>query len=68
MLSFIVPTHNEDAWLGRYLLAVQTAVEPTGDQHEIIVVDDPSALRGPDGFPSREGLDLWHRPQRERTQ
>jgi glycosyltransferase involved in cell wall biosynthesis len=26
------------------------------------------ALRGPDGFRKREGLDLWYHPQREKTQ
>lgn len=42
MLSFIVPAHNEEAWLGRCLSAIQTAAVETGEQHEVIVVDDAS--------------------------
>jgi glycosyltransferase involved in cell wall biosynthesis len=42
MLSFIVPAHNEQVWLGRCLSAIQTAVGAVGEAHEVIVVDDAS--------------------------
>jgi glycosyltransferase involved in cell wall biosynthesis len=42
MLSFIVPAHNEQAWLGRCLAAIQAAAGTDAEVHEVIVVDDAS--------------------------
>jgi glycosyltransferase involved in cell wall biosynthesis len=42
MISFIVPAHNEEAWVGRCVSAIRSAVEPLAEPHEIIVVDDAS--------------------------
>jgi glycosyltransferase involved in cell wall biosynthesis len=42
MISFIVPAHNEEAWVGRCVLAIRSGVEFLGEPHEIIVVDDAS--------------------------
>ena len=43
MISFIIPAHNEEAWVGRCVSAIRSALESTGDPHEIIVVDDASS-------------------------
>jgi glycosyltransferase involved in cell wall biosynthesis len=42
MVSFIIPAHNEAAWIGRTLGAIRTAAESVGGPYEIIVVDDAS--------------------------
>jgi glycosyltransferase involved in cell wall biosynthesis len=42
MISFIVPAHNEESYLGRSLAAIHEAVGTTGQSYEIIVVDDAS--------------------------
>jgi glycosyltransferase involved in cell wall biosynthesis len=42
MLSFIVPAHNEQAYLERTLLAIHESARDTGQEYEIIVVDDAS--------------------------
>jgi glycosyltransferase involved in cell wall biosynthesis len=42
MISFIVPAHNEEAWIGRCLAAIDGAVDPAMPAHEVIVVDDAS--------------------------
>jgi glycosyltransferase involved in cell wall biosynthesis len=42
MLSFIVPAYNEEFELARSLAATRTAAEATGEEYEIIVVDDGS--------------------------
>ncbi|HZQ45471.1 MAG TPA: glycosyltransferase [Verrucomicrobiae bacterium] len=42
MISFIVPAHNEEAWIGRCLSAIRHTLETVGHQYEIIVVDDSS--------------------------
>lgn len=42
MLSFIIPAHNEERWIGRSVSAIRTAMEPIGEPYEIIVVDDAS--------------------------
>jgi glycosyltransferase involved in cell wall biosynthesis len=42
MISFIVPAHNEEAWVGRCVSAIRNAAESLGEPHEIIVVDDAS--------------------------
>jgi glycosyltransferase involved in cell wall biosynthesis len=42
MISFIVPAHNEEAWIGRCVSAIRSGLEPIDEPHEIIVVDDAS--------------------------
>jgi glycosyltransferase involved in cell wall biosynthesis len=42
MISFIIPAHNEEAWVGRCVSAIRNAAESLGEPHEIIVVDDAS--------------------------
>jgi len=42
MISFIVPAHNEEAWVGRCISAIHSGTEFLGEPHEIIVVDDAS--------------------------
>ena len=42
MTSFIIPAHNEEAWVGRCLSAIRSAMESAGTEHEMIVVDDGS--------------------------
>lgn len=42
MVSFVVPAHNEEAWIIRSLQAIGTAAQQLGTAHEIIVVDDAS--------------------------
>ena len=43
MISFIVPAHNEEAWVGRCVSAIRSGLESLGEPHEIIVVDDASS-------------------------
>ncbi|MGA2243705.1 MAG: glycosyltransferase [Verrucomicrobiota bacterium] len=42
MISFIVPAHNEEAWVGRCVSAIRGGLESIDEPHEIIVVDDAS--------------------------
>jgi glycosyltransferase involved in cell wall biosynthesis len=42
MLSFIVPAHNEERWLGRCLRSIHLAMEQVREPYEVIVVDDAS--------------------------
>ena len=41
-ISFIVPAHNEEAWIGRCLSAIHDAMKSVGESYEVIVVDDAS--------------------------
>jgi glycosyltransferase involved in cell wall biosynthesis len=43
MISFIVPTHNEEAWVGQCVSAIRSGVESLAEPYEIIVVDDDSS-------------------------
>ena len=43
MISFIVPAHNEEAWVGRCVSCIHSGAESLGEPHEIIVVDDASS-------------------------
>jgi glycosyltransferase involved in cell wall biosynthesis len=43
MISFIVPAHNEEAWVGRCVSAIRNGAESLGEPHEIIVLDDASS-------------------------
>lgn len=42
MISFIVPAHNEEAWVGRCISAIHGGAEFVGEPYEIVVVDDAS--------------------------
>lgn len=42
MISFIVPAHNEEAWIGRCLAAIRSAMDEVGEAYEIVVADDAS--------------------------
>ena len=43
MISFIVPAHNEEAWVGRCVSAIRSGLKSLGEPYEIIVVDDASS-------------------------
>jgi glycosyltransferase involved in cell wall biosynthesis len=42
MISFIVPAHNEERWIGSCLASIQAAMEQVAEPYEVIVVDDAS--------------------------
>ena len=42
MISFIVPAHNEEAWIGRCLAAIRIAMEGIPEAYEVLVADDAS--------------------------
>jgi glycosyltransferase involved in cell wall biosynthesis len=42
MISFIIPAHNEQAWIGRCLAAIHATARDVGEPYEVIVVDDAS--------------------------
>ena len=42
MISFIVPAHNEELWIGKCLGSIRTTMEKLAEPYEIIVVDDAS--------------------------
>lgn len=42
MTTFIIPAHNEEAWVGRCLSAIRSAMEAVAEAYEVIVVDDGS--------------------------
>jgi len=42
MISFIVPAHNEQAWIGRCVSAIRAAMDLVGEPNEVLVVDDAS--------------------------
>ncbi len=42
MISFIVPAHNEEAWILRCLAAIRCAMGPLDEPYEIVVADDAS--------------------------
>lgn len=42
MLSFIVPAHNEELWLGKCLASIRGTMEKVSERYEVIVVDDAS--------------------------
>ena len=41
-VSFIIPAHNEEAWVGRCISAIRSAMDTSGARYEVIVVDDSS--------------------------
>jgi len=42
MISFIVPAHNEERWIGKCLASIRTTMEKVSQPYESIVVDDAS--------------------------
>lgn len=42
MISFIVPAHNEERWIGECLASITAAMETIAEPYEVIVVDDAS--------------------------
>src|SRR5882724_1684286 len=42
MISFIVPAHNEELWIGKCLDSIRTTMEKLAEPYEVIVVDDAS--------------------------
>lgn len=42
MLSFIVPAHNEERWIGTCLDSIRGAMDKIAEPYEVIVVDDAS--------------------------
>jgi glycosyltransferase involved in cell wall biosynthesis len=42
MISFIIPAHNEELWIGKCLSSIRTAMGQLVEPYEVIVVDDAS--------------------------
>ena len=42
MISFIVPAHNEELWIGNCLGSIHTTMAKLAEPYEVIVVDDAS--------------------------
>ncbi|MEM7386686.1 MAG: glycosyltransferase [Verrucomicrobiota bacterium] len=42
MISFIVPAHDEERWIGGCLASIRTAMGSLNEPYEVIVVDDAS--------------------------
>ena len=42
MLSFIVPAHNEERWIGECLSCIRATMQKVGEPYEVIVVNDAS--------------------------
>lgn len=42
MISFIVPAHNEELWIGKCLASIRATMEKLAEPYEIIAVDDAS--------------------------
>jgi glycosyltransferase involved in cell wall biosynthesis len=42
MISFIIPAHNEELWIGKCLDSIRTAMATLAEPYEVIVVDDAS--------------------------
>jgi glycosyltransferase involved in cell wall biosynthesis len=42
MLSFIIPAHNEESWIGKCVGSIRAAMEKIAEPYEVIVVDDAS--------------------------
>ena len=42
MISFIIPAHNEELWIGQCLASIARTMASVSEQHEVIVVDDAS--------------------------
>ena len=42
MISFIVPAHNEELWIGKCLASIRSTMGKIAEPYEVIVVDDAS--------------------------
>jgi len=42
VISFIIPAHNEEAWIGRCISAIRDALQMPDEDYEIVVADDSS--------------------------
>src|ERR1041385_4270785 len=42
MLSFIVPAHDEERWIGKCLGSIRATMQKIAEPYEVIVVDDAS--------------------------
>jgi glycosyltransferase involved in cell wall biosynthesis len=42
MLSFIIPAHNEELWIGKCVESIRTTMALVAEPYEVIVVDDAS--------------------------
>ncbi len=42
MISFIIPAHNEERWIGKCLASIRTVMEKVAEPYEVIVVNDAS--------------------------
>lgn len=42
MISFIIPAHNEERWIGSCLASIRAAMGTLAERYEVIVVDDAS--------------------------
>ena len=42
MISFVVPAHNEELWIGKCLASIRTSMQSLDEPYEVIVVDDAS--------------------------
>ena len=42
MISFIVPAHNEELWIGECLISIRETMDKVAERYEVIVVDDAS--------------------------
>src|SRR5689334_20454010 len=42
MISFIVPAHNEEHWIGQCVGSIRATMEKVAEAYEVIVVDDAS--------------------------
>jgi len=42
MISFIIPAHNEERWIGKCLGSIRTTMERLAEPYEAIVVNDAS--------------------------
>lgn len=42
MISFIVPAHNEELWIGKCLSSIRATMDKIAEPYEVIVVDDAS--------------------------
>ena len=47
MISFIIPAHNEELWIGNCVGSIHTAMAPLSEPYEVIVVDDASTDETP---------------------
>src|SRR3954469_25354749 len=43
MISFIIPAHDEERWIGHCIGSIQPAMAAIGEPYEIVVVDDASS-------------------------